>query len=130
MPKNEFPRIMYYATATKAVNHGAPCIENGVVGVAVKQKAPSATTALSTWKTVGIGEKFAIISKGVVLVPTVAGFAKGDLVYIKGTDNSISETDDATTQPFGRIVEVGGERGCPTGYVRVDLDHKDVFPNV
>lgn len=124
MPKSRLPGRMYYAVATKSTQHGAPCVEDGVAGVAVKQKAPSATTALSTHRTIAISERFAIIAKGIVQIPAEAGFAKGDNLYINPTNNDVSETDDATTVPLGKIVEVAGDRGVPTGSVRVDLDFK------
>jgi hypothetical protein len=128
---------MFYATATKAVNHGAPCAENGVVGVAVKQKAVSAAAGIGgspdPQKQIGIGEQFAIISKGIVQVPIVGSPAKGTPVFLTAASNALTLTGPAappTTLKFGLVVELPTDnprRGVPTGYMRVDLDKKDAI---
>jgi Uncharacterized conserved protein (DUF2190) len=113
----------YYTTATKAVRHGAPTVEQGVAGIAVKQVEPPLTGAYADRDLVAIGEAFEILHKGQVEVDTVAGFAKGDPVYITAATNVLSETA-AGNVAFGRVVEVAGERGTPTGQVRIDLDER------
>jgi predicted RecA/RadA family phage recombinase len=134
MPYNRPGKILY-ATATKAVNHGAPVVELGLVGVAVKQQAPAFGIGPQTnpaLVAIAIGEKFAIISKGIVEVPvtgatgTISSPTKGDAVYITAADNTLSKTASANVK-FGRIVEVAGERGTRTGYCRIDLDQKASF---
>ncbi len=114
----------FYCTATKAVRHGAPCIEQNVKGIAVKQKDPGYLGAFADRNLVAISEQFMILHKGQVEVDTVAGFAKGELVYIIAATNVLTESA-AGNVPYGRIVEVAGERGCPTGKVRIDLDEVD-----
>lgn len=126
MPPNRRGTMYYPTAATKAVRHGAAVTEDGVVGVAVKQKEPGITRHYEDRDLIDVGEKFAIISKGVVTVDTVAGFAKGDKVYIQPADNVLTETATSNLK-YGVVIEVAGERGCPTGKVRIDLDKKDSF---
>lgn len=121
------PGYMYYATATKAVNHGDPCVENGVCGVAVKQKAPPSTAAAGTpQKQIAVSEPFAIISKGVVQVPNTITATKGAPIYITAATNALTLTAAGNVK-YGLCVEVAGQRGTPTGRMRVDLDKKDSF---
>jgi hypothetical protein len=71
-------------------------------------------------------EDYYLITKGVVQVPNtgLASSAKGDAVYI-ATDNSLSPSGSPVgSVAYGRIVAVAGERGTPTGKVRIDLDLK------
>jgi hypothetical protein len=123
------PGQVHYATATKAVNHGAPCIENGVPGIAIKQVAAPAGTGLgaAAITQVAIGEKVIIQEKGRVYVPNTrqegGTFAKGDPVYIRTADNLLTAVN--TNVKFGRCVEIAGERGVGAGQMRVDLDMKD-----
>jgi predicted RecA/RadA family phage recombinase len=132
MPYNR-PGRSYPTVATQAWVHGLPCIEQGVPGVAVKQQEPgfgigpafTGVTPNVAFKAIAIGEKFLIIDKGIVQVPTVAGFAKGDTIYIT-TAGVLTETASGNSK-FGKVVEVAGERGTPTGYVRIDLDLKSLF---
>lgn len=125
MPKNMQGHVFYTTNSTgDVIAAGAPVTEEGVVGVAVKQKTPSWDSAVATHVEIADDEDFAILTHGVVEVDTVAGFAVGDPVYIDASDNSLTET--ATDNiPFGRVVEVAGERGTPTGKVRINLDFKD-----
>lgn len=134
------PGKEFYATATKSVVHDAPVIESNIPGVAVKQQvaafgtgpaftAPGVVNPLLV--TVAVGEQFVIVSKGVVEVPVtgITSPAVGDAVYITAADNTLSKTASAN-QKFGRIVETATSqpnRGCRTGYVRIDLDHKATF---
>ena len=130
MPVNR-PGLMKYVTATKAVDHGKPCVESGIVGVAVKQKVvPSGAASGSAQKNIGIGEQFAIISKGLVQVPVVGSPVKGTPVYMTAATNALTLTGPAappTTLKFGMVTELPGERGCPAGFMRVDLDAKDAI---
>lgn len=129
MPVYDRPGARFYTVATKAVQHGAPCTEENVSGTAIKQKAPGATAALSTHQTIAIGEAFAIKNKGIVEVPAVAGVIPGDTVWINATNNVLTEADPGVGngRKYGRCVEVAGDRGTPTGRMRVDLDAKDSF---
>jgi Uncharacterized conserved protein (DUF2190) len=124
------PGYMFYATATKAVDHGKPCVENGVAGVAVKQKAVSSAAGLGgspdPQKNIAIGEKFAIISKGVVQIDNTGSFVVGNPIYIIAATNLLTATSAGNVK-FGMCVEIAGQRGTPTGKMRVDLDKKDTF---
>lgn len=125
MPYNR-PGKLYYTTATKAVVHGEACIENGVSGVAVKQKAPPFGTGPATnvlLNTVSIGEDFGIIDKGIVQVAAVSTPAKGDAIYITASSNALTKTASGNVK-YGVVVEIAGQRGTPTGRMRVDLDLK------
>lgn len=128
MPYNRPGNIHVDATATKVTLHGAPCIEEKIPGVAVKTVAPGATAALVTPASIAISEKFNIICKGVVQITNPAGaFARGGPVYITESDNSLASTSGAGKVKYGVVVEVAGERGCPTGMMRVNLDLKDTL---
>jgi hypothetical protein len=126
------PGQIDYHTATKAVNHGAPCTEDASVGIAIKQVAAPAGTGLGAVaiNQVAIGEQFAIVKRGRVYVDnagTGAPYTKGTLLYIITASNAL--TNAAQTPPtgykFGRVVEVAGQRGVGTGKMRVDLDDRD-----
>ena len=128
MPKNR-PGLIKYVTATKATTHDAPVSENNIVGVAVKQKAVASGQGAAGRQNIAVGEQFAIISKGLVEVP-VGGLtvAKGTPIYITVASNTLTTTGPAaygTTNKFGRVVEVPGERGGRTTHMRVDLDDAD-----
>lgn len=105
-----------------AVLHGAPVAVGKRIGVAVKQKAPNPDTGLTNITQIAVGEAFAVISKGVVTVDSVAGANADVLLYIDAT-NTLTTTS-AGNKAFGTVVETAGQRGVPTGKVRVDLDVK------
>ena len=135
---------MHYATATAARQHGDLCAEDSVVGQAVKQKAVGSGVAAGAaiQQAIASGEAFAIISKGVIQIPnTVTGRAggaalnavKGSPVYVTVAAGAtpaapalaLAGPASATLLKVGRVVEVAGQRGTPTGLMRVDLDKKD-----
>lgn len=121
------PGAIQLVTATKAVWHGYPATESGFVGVAVKIKAPAAGAGVGTpQKQIAIGENFNLIKKGEVQVRFVPGVAKGDALYIVPADNTLTETAGGNLR-FGVCSALAGEKGCPSGYMRVDLDAKDMF---
>lgn len=131
------PGEFYYATNTSGgyIQHGEPVVANGVVGIAVKQRATAWDAALTAHDRIADDEEFGIIVKGIVQVDNVSGFAAGDPVYL---DDTGTVTDGKTSYPlsetstgnlkFGRVVEVVNDgRGVPTGKVRINLDMKDSF---
>ncbi len=122
----ERPGQGYYTQATKLTNHGAPCTEDGIVGVAIKQKAVSWQAGLAAQNQIGIGEQFHIRTKGIRQVPFVSGAVKGAAIYITAATNALTATASGNLK-YGRVVEVQGQRGTPTGFMRVDLDLKDTF---
>ena len=109
-------------TASAAITHGRPVKEGVFVGVAVKQKSRGFNSLVADQTVIDDDENYFLITKGQVTVPFVSGCAKGDRVYITSA-NALSETQSGNT-PYGTVVEIQGERGCPTGYMRVDLDLK------
>ena len=126
MPYSTTGKIFYTTNTTNGdLDHGQPVISEGVAGVAVKQGIPAWDTAVADLAVIADDEDFAIICKGIVQVPEVAGFAVGDDVYIT-SGNVLTETGTGNSK-FGRVVEVEGERGTPSNHVRIDLDLKASF---
>lgn len=128
MPYNRPGAVHVDATATKTTVHGAVCVEDNVPGVAVKTAAIPATAGLTTPASIAIGEKFNIICKGIVQVTNPGGaFARGGPVWIATADNTLSGATAAGKVKFGVVVEVAGQRGTPTGLMRVNLDLRDTL---
>lgn len=124
MPYNRpGPGVYVTNESGDAITHGAPCLVNNFAGVAVKQREEPWTAGFVSPAVIANGEPFFIITKGVVQVDSTGldTAAKGDEVWIS-EDGSLSDSGDA---PFGRIVEIAGERGTPLNRVRIDLDAKD-----
>jgi hypothetical protein len=113
-------------TKDEPLLHGGPATEKGFVGVAVKQKAAGWNTTTVEQNKIAKGEKYFLITKGIVQVPEVAGFAVGDPIYIIAAENKLTETVGSNLK-FGRVVEIENERGTPANKVRIDLDAKDSF---
>jgi predicted RecA/RadA family phage recombinase len=122
MPYNRPGRGVYVTNdaASDTLDHGQPVKEGNFVGVAVKQVARGFDSTIADQSTIDDGEEYFLITKGVVEVNTVSGFAVGDAVYITSS-NVLTETSSSNTA-FGRVVEVAGNRGTPSGKVRIDLD--------
>lgn len=96
------------------------------VGVLVKQKATKWSDGLVPTTQIQVGEKCWMITKGIVQVDNVAGFAKGDAIYID-SGNLLTKTATSNTK-FGRVIEVVGDgRTVPANKVRISLDAKDSF---
>src|ERR1700748_2174225 len=115
MPYNRPGPGVYVTNGGTPIQHGAPCVINGFVGVAVKQKARLWSDPYSGQATIDAAENFFIITKGVVQVLNTAITAnvKGDPIYITAA-GALSATSAGNTK-FGRIVEVSGSRGTPIG---------------
>lgn len=125
MPKQKFSPG-HYAVATKAVVHGDPCVEGGVSGIAFKQATPTWDQSFATQKNIGIGENFLILDKGEVEVATIGGAVKGQPIYILTATNALQTAVPGAGlgYPFGRVAELAGQRGTPTGRMMVDQDAK------
>lgn len=122
------PGVVSYHVATKQVTHGNPTTEDHIAGVAVKQQEQSWTLGIANRNIILVGEALAIIHKGQTQIPAslVTTPAKGDPLFITEADNTLTKTTAAGKLPFGRITEVaGGNRGVPTGFIRVDMDARD-----
>lgn len=126
MPKERPGNAFYTVNASAApIKHGAPCVSEGRVGTAIKQKAPAWSAGFADQDMIAVGEEFVIRTKGYGEYEEVTGFAVGDPVYITAA-NVLTETATGNTK-FGRVIEIEGERGTPTNKVRIDLDAKDSF---
>lgn len=124
MPYNRPGRGVYVKneTASASLTHGQPVKEGNFVGIAVKQVSPGFDSTIADATTIEDDEDYFLITKGVVQVDTVSGFAVGDAVYITSS-NVLTETSSSNTK-FGRVVETQNNRGTPSGKVRIDLDMK------
>ncbi len=130
--------VRHTAIATKAVNHGNPCIENGFPGVAFKTTqlnayvAPNSTAA----QQIGIGEGFVIQIGGVheVAAARFAGAALpalGAAVYITLADNVLVLAATAVTaglveaeySKFGRVDRIDATRGV----AYINAEARDTF---
>lgn len=128
------PGHIFYTVATKAVDHGLPCIETNIPGVSVKTRKPSSSVGSGApQRNIAIGENFSMIIKGEVQVPNtgvgVAAANVGDMIYIIAATNLLTAT--AGTNPkFGVLTAKAGARGTPTGFCRVNLDLRDIVDAV
>jgi hypothetical protein len=127
MPYNRPGNIEVDVTATKQVNHGDLCFEEGKVGVAVKTLADAATAGLVSPKVIAVGELFNMIIKGTVQVANGISATRGAAVYMTKATNALTLTGPAssTVARVGVVSEVAGQRGTPTGKMRINLDAKD-----
>lgn len=112
--------------ASVDVRHGAMAADDGFCGRVVKTLTPSADTPRNLRNMVLAGEEYTIRTKnsGEVDNSTLAGIAKGALVYITEATNAISNAAGVGKIVLGRVTHLPGERGTPTNMVRVDLDSK------
>lgn len=125
----ERPGDRYYpASATKAVDHGMPVVEEGVHGIALKQQPAPFGSGLGgspdPAKRIAIGEDFVIdTAADIVEVPNtgISGATKGAVVYITDADNTLALTSGAGKRRFGTVYELAGERMTPTGKLRIKL---------
>lgn len=124
------PGNEYYATAVRAVTHGNPCVVDGVPGIGIVQSERGATAGLQTPRVAAIGEAFVIAHQGICQIDAslVTGVAtKGANVYITvATDVlvgvAVAGAAPAGTIPFGKVVELAGQRGTPTGKIRINMN--------
>ena len=128
MPYNRPGPGVYVTNGGTAIAHGSPNTNAGFVGVAVKQVARAWSDSYSVQAQIDASEPYFLITKGVVQVPNagISANVKGDAIYITAATNALSATSAGNVK-FGRIVEVAGARGTPTGRCRIDLDAKDSF---
>lgn len=133
MPYNRPGSGVYVTNSTPGnpapvpINHGSPQVNAGFVGVAVKQVNRAWDQGLANQAVIDVGEQYYLITKGTVqpLNTGISANVKGDPIYI--TPAGALTATPGTNAKFGRIIEVAGQRGVPTGKVRIDLDSKDSF---
>ena len=126
MPYSRPGRGVYVTntSTSAAIEHGSPSKEGNFVGVAWKQVQPGFDSVIADASSIEDDEAYFLVTKGVVQVDFVAGFAKGDFIYITDATNVLTKTGGAGKTPYGVVTEIQGVRGTPTGKVRIDLDHK------
>lgn len=126
MPYNR-PQPGVYVTNGSGgqLTNGQTVKEGTFVGVAVKQKTRSWQDGYTVQTKIESTEPYYVLTQGTVQVtdPGLSSPAVGDPVYIVAATNVITKTSTSNT-PYGRIVELGGTRGTPTGKLRINLDIK------
>lgn len=131
MPYNRPGPGVYVTNGGTAIQHGQPVYNAGFVGVAVKQQPRQWQDSYAIQAQIDPGEPYFIITKGIVQVPNtgITANVKGDPIYMTNATSVLTATGpgSGTVSKFGRIAEVSGVRGVPTGKVRIDLDAKDSF---
>ena len=130
MPYNRPGPGVYVINGATPIQHGSAQSNAGFVGVAVKQKVRAWSDAYNIQAQIDANEPYYLITKGVVQVantdPGISAATKGTPTYITTATPGVLTTTTGTPK-FGRIVAIAGERGTPTGKVRIDLDSKDSF---
>ena len=126
MPYNAEPGHVQPVTAGVDVRHGAPAADDGYVGTAQKLHTPGADVVRADRDLIKAGEEYHLLVHGLIEVPTtnLPGAAKGDLVYITTATNAISNAAGAGKVVLGKVASLPGERGTPSGTVRVNLNEK------
>jgi hypothetical protein len=107
------------------VQHNAPVKVGALRGFAIKQKATKWSDGYGT--TIGATEPCAAKVKGVGLAPLVSGATRFAGCWINPDNTLALDGGVANSVKFGLIVELPGDRGCPAGFMRVDLDLRDSF---
>jgi hypothetical protein len=112
------------------VQHNAPVKVGALRGFAIKQKATKWSDGFSAGgpaTTIGATEPFAVKAKGVGLAPLVSGATRFAGCWINPDNTLALDGGVANSVKLGLIVELPGDRGCPAGFMRVDLDLRDSF---
>lgn len=122
----ERPGHRHYATAATTHQHGAPVVYDGVPGIAFKQAVVSSGAGSGAIQSrIADSENFEIICKGRVEITNPSTFTRGENLYI--TSGHVLTSVSTSNTKFGKVVEIAGERGTPTGQMRVDLDLARLF---
>jgi hypothetical protein len=110
------------------VQHNAPVKVGALRGFAIKQKATKWSDGYGTAQTtIAATEPCAAKVKGVGLAPLVSGATRFAGCWINPDNTLALDGGVANSVKFGLIVELPGDRGCPAGFMRVDLDLRDSF---
>ena len=119
---------VYVTNGGSPINHTTPYRAHAALcGIALKQRAPAADAALSAATVIAAGESMYLKDKGECRIKlsdhaaiTVA--TKGAAVYITAAHALTSVSTGNSL--FGRVVETSGERGLPSGSIRIDMSRK------
>lgn len=126
MPYHRQTHGVYVTNGGSTITHGTPQKSGNYVGVAQKQKARAWSDGYSVQTTIDATEPYFLLTKGIVEVVNtgsgVSAAVKGDPIYI--TSGNLLTTTATANFPYGRVFEVAGSKGTPTGKVRIDLDAK------
>jgi len=144
MPYTNSRQGVYVTNGTGGtIKHGIPAIVNGVVGIAIKQKARSWSEGLTVADKIDDAEVFFLQAHGEVQVGTATGEAANGLTLTVGTKVYLAaasttsgvttfalSTSASSTTYFGRVTEtptsptVNATVRVPANKVRIDLDLK------
>jgi hypothetical protein len=127
------PGLRHKCFATKAVDHGAVCIEQGFPGVAFKQKqlgpfADPEGTGIASPRRIAVGEEFVVQLMGIVEAPlsgAIAGAAAGAAIYITDATNALGLAPGAGISKFGRITSIDTSRTPSVALINTNM--RDTF---
>lgn len=129
----------HYCLAAQVIAHGAPCVQDGFAGTAVKMVAAPGGTGLgdALITNVQVGEKYHIELLGDRVLSKArqegGSFAVGDDVYIRTADNLLTGTSNSGANPkYGRVSEIDDGNGqgsiaVSSGLCLINLNAKDSF---
>jgi hypothetical protein len=129
MPDFRHDPGVYVVNGGVAIEHGRPNRVNANLrGIALKQRQPAWDSALVNQGTILATEPFYLKDKGECRVKLadhagITDTTKGAPVYIIPATHLLTTTASGNER-FGSVVEVGPERGLPTGHVRIDMDRR------
>lgn len=122
------PGVYVSAGTGSARQHGTPVRVNANVrGIALKQQPNNWDVSFANQATINAAEPFYCKDKGECRVKLAdhAGITDTSLgapVYITA-GHALTSTGTGN-DAFGAVVEVGPQRGLPTGHVRIDMDRR------
>ena len=119
--------------ANAQLTHDLPHYQTGNAGVPIKQDNPKTLDSLASRTQIQSGVKYFLRTKGVTEQATalhagLSGATVGAPVYINKTTDALSITASAGVNvPFGRVHQLAGNFGVPTGRIQINMDLRD-FP--
>lgn len=119
--------------ANALLTHDVAHYQAGAAGVPVKQDNPKTLDSLASRSQIQSGVKYFLRVKGVTEQSTtlnagLSGATVGAPVYINKTTDALSITPDTaghTNVPFGRVHQLAGAFGVPTGKIQINMDLRD-----
>lgn len=117
--------------ANALLTHDTPHYQAGASGVVIKQDNPKTLDSLTARAQVASGVKYFLRTRGVTEQATQAGLSGatvGAPVYITKATDALSVTPSAGANvPFGRVHQIAGAFGVPTGRIQINMSLRD-FP--